>query len=256
MARKPNADDVSTVYGYTRKSTDDHRQGVTREVQDDRLRKYIEYRFDGMNVVQGQVFHDDCTSRIGLFRRPEGLKLGEILKPGDHIVTAKLDRMFRKVIDAVTSLREIEARAVNLHILNINVDTSTTIGRFFFHMMAAAAELELGTISDRIIDAMATKRKNGHATNDRTPYGWMKVHKANPDNPLIVMKYFIPDEEEREVLRSVVELKLTMSWFEIEMLFKNQEFVRTCSQQPWSVMMLRKGHNSAVEGFPLPRDRE
>ena len=44
--------------------------------------------------------------------RPEGGKLLAQLKPGDVVITPKLDRMFRSALDALAVLGNLKARAV------------------------------------------------------------------------------------------------------------------------------------------------
>lgn len=245
-----------TAYGYTRKSTDDHRQAITREVQDERINGYFPWRFAGEPVTFGTIFHDDCTSRIKLFERPEGKKLSEILQPGDHLIVAKHDRAFRNVLDAELARVELEARDITLHLLDIMIDTSTALGRAMYQMSAVFAELELGHVSERTAAALAQKRANGCPTNDRIPIGWLKVHKPHPTNPMIIQKLFVPHEEERALCHEIVELKPKMSWAQLESLFKTAGHLVRHTGEPWHIGRIRRGFQAALDGFPLARDRQ
>lgn len=93
--------------------------------------------------------------------RPEWDKCLAYLRPGDTLVTVKLDRIGRSIknlIDVVTTLQE---RGVDLVVLDQQIDTSTPTGKLIFHVLAAIAEFERDLISERTMDGLAAARARG-----------------------------------------------------------------------------------------------
>lgn len=83
------------------------------------------------------------------------------LKPGDTLVTWKLDRLGRSLshlIDIVTSL---ERQSVTFQSLSEAIDTNTATGRLLFHVMGALAEFERALISERTRAGIAAARARG-----------------------------------------------------------------------------------------------
>ncbi|ENR8431015.1 recombinase family protein, partial [Escherichia coli] len=64
------------------------------------------------------------------------------LKPGDTLMVWKLDRLGRSMRHLVALTDELQQQGINFRSLTDNIDTSTPMGRFFFHIMGALAEME------------------------------------------------------------------------------------------------------------------
>lgn len=81
--------------------------------------------------------------------RPELDAAIEYAREGDVLVVWKLDRLGRSVSALVKLAADLDARGVGIRSLTDNVDTSGVSGRFFFHIMAAFAEMERGLMLER-----------------------------------------------------------------------------------------------------------
>lgn len=132
--------------GYSRVSTDDQHP----EAQADRLKA------DGCE----RVFTDKGVSGRKA-SRPEWDRCLEHLREGDALVVVRLDRMGRSVRNLIDVVTGLEARGVNLRVIDQGIDTSTSAGRFFFHVMAALAEMEADMIRERTRDGLAAARARG-----------------------------------------------------------------------------------------------
>lgn len=132
--------------GYVRVSTDEQ----TLDFQLDALRK----------AGCTEIFRDVGVS--GSARHRPGLDqclMG--LSPGDVLVVWKFDRAFRSLKHALDTLEEFEAGGIDFCELAHNIDTTTAMGRAFFHIRGAFAELESGLNSERTIAGMEAARKRG-----------------------------------------------------------------------------------------------
>lgn len=80
---------------------------------------------------------------------------------GDVLTVWKLDRLGRSVKQLVDLVAELEAAGVNFRSLTDGIDTTTTAGRFFFHVMAAVAQMERELIVERTQAGLAAARRRG-----------------------------------------------------------------------------------------------
>src|SRR4051812_28675441 len=106
-----------TVYGYARVSTE--RQADEGVSLDEQIR-----RIEGRTLEQGwqiaEVFVERGVSgSVPLGDRPEGARLLAVLQPGDIVIAAKLDRMFRSALDALNVIRDFQRQRVSLWLLDL-----------------------------------------------------------------------------------------------------------------------------------------
>jgi len=112
--------------GYVRVSTDDQKL----QLQLDALKK----------ANCKRVFTDKLSgSRKDCPGLEEALSH---LREGDTLVVWKLDRLGRTVKGLVDLVAQLEAEKINFRSLTDSIDTTTTAGRFFFHVMASLAQME------------------------------------------------------------------------------------------------------------------
>jgi len=133
------------MVGYARVSTAD--QNV--DLQTDALRA----------AGCSQIFAD-AASGAQVERR--GLREAlSYLREGDTLTVWKLDRLGRTVRQLVELVAELRGRGVGFRSLTDGIDTTTPAGRFFFHMMAALAEMERDLIRERTMAGLAAARARG-----------------------------------------------------------------------------------------------
>jgi DNA invertase Pin-like site-specific DNA recombinase len=160
---------MPTAYGYGRASTE--RQVDTLKVQAEKITRYFEYSLNPKGYGFGKIFSDPATSgKTNIRQRPEGSLLNLALEPGDAVIIAKLDRGFRNARDGLETLEKWLERGVVVHILDINVDTSTPFGKMVFTMFAAFAEWERSRIRDRLMESIAYRRARGRPLCQNAPY--------------------------------------------------------------------------------------
>ncbi|WP_244495907.1 recombinase family protein, partial [Escherichia coli] len=107
--------------------------------------------------------------------RPGLKKLLRTLSAGDTLVVWKLDRLGRSMRHLVILVEELRERGVNFRSLTDAIDTSTPMGRFFFHVMGALAEMERELIVERTKAGLEAARAQGRIGGRRpklTPEQW------------------------------------------------------------------------------------
>ena len=93
--------------------------------------------------------------------RPGFQRVLESLEPGDTLVVTKLDRFARTASDGVKVVKELMARGVAVHVLNMGLVEDTPTGRLILNILLAFAEFERDNIVERLADGKeAEKAKN------------------------------------------------------------------------------------------------
>jgi DNA invertase Pin-like site-specific DNA recombinase len=128
----------------------------------------------GMELVE--VFEDAGVSAgKPLATRPAGSRLlAEAKRTKAAIVIAKLDRAFRSVSDATTTINTLDKAGVAIVSLAEGFDTtdSNPFSRAMLQMVAIFGELERSLIKQRTRDAMNVKRSRGERISGHCPYGY------------------------------------------------------------------------------------
>lgn len=146
-------------YGYARVSTFDQ----NLELQLEALRS------SGCD----RIFEDKISGAKS--KRPGLDKLLKVLRPGDTVIVWKLDRLGRSMRHLVVLVEELRERGINFRSLTDSIDTSTPMGRFFFHVMGALAEMERELIVERTKAGLEAARAQGRIGGRRpklTPEQW------------------------------------------------------------------------------------
>ena len=73
----------------------------------------------------------------------------------------KLDRLGRSLKDLVAIVCDLEQRGVHFKCLTDQIDTSSTSGRFFFHVMASLAQMERDLTVERTRAGLEAARRQG-----------------------------------------------------------------------------------------------
>jgi DNA invertase Pin-like site-specific DNA recombinase len=108
-----------------------------------------------------------------LSERPAGKELLAKLERGDVIICAKLDRMFRSALDALTMVQQFKDRGVHLHLIDLGGDVAGNgISKLFFTIISAVAEAERDRIVQRILDVKRDQKRQGKHLGGKRPFGF------------------------------------------------------------------------------------
>jgi DNA invertase Pin-like site-specific DNA recombinase len=100
------------------------------------------------------------------------------VRDGDTLVVWKLDRLGRTVKGLVELVEGFQARGVQFKSVTDSIDTSTAAGRFFFHVMAALAEMERELIRERTNAGLSAARARGRLGGRKPKMDESKVTSA------------------------------------------------------------------------------
>jgi len=164
---------MKTAVAYVRVSSDEQADsGLGLEAQRERIAAYC--RMKGWNVAA--IYEDAGVSASKpLSDRPAGSRLlADLKKAKAVIIVAKLDRAFRSVADATSTIMKLDKKGVSIVSLAEGFDTtdSNPFARAMLQMVAIFAELERNLIRQRTKDALGVKRKRGERISRHAPFGW------------------------------------------------------------------------------------
>lgn len=126
------------IYGYARVSTKGQdKYGNGLEVQEKQLRD------NGAEVIYYESFTGTKKSR------PELNKLMSVLRDGDTVVVAKLDRIARSTRDGLDIIEELLEKGVSINILNMGKFDNSPTGKLMRTVFFAFAEFERDMIVQR-----------------------------------------------------------------------------------------------------------
>ena len=85
------------------------------------------------------------------------------LRRFDTVLTWKIDRWGRSVVDSIRSIQELVSLGIRFIAITQNIDTdeSNPMSRFFLHVMSAFAEMEVSLIRERTVAGVRAARANG-----------------------------------------------------------------------------------------------
>jgi DNA invertase Pin-like site-specific DNA recombinase len=135
------------LVGYARVSTEDQN---------------LDLQHDALNKAGCERIFDDKASGARDDRSGLAAALSHLRK-GDCLVVWKLDRLGRGLRSLIDFISELRDRGVDFRTLHgsTQIDTNTAQGRFFFHVMAALAEMERDLIRERTRAGLAAARARG-----------------------------------------------------------------------------------------------
>lgn len=181
------------AFSYGRQS---HREAIDAgeaiPAQELRTRAYWEACLKPQGVDQFYFLPDESpvSARTNPFMlRHAGKSLMTLLRPGDHFIIDKVDRLWRSVEDFVDVRRMFEQRKIKLHIVNLlgaSVQVGTPGGDFLLSVLVAGAQLESDQAADRTRARFAGRRAQGRYPGSRTPLGCRLIGELEKEKGRVV----------------------------------------------------------------------
>lgn len=138
--------------------------------------------------------------------RPKLKVLIDKLQMNDILVVTKLDRLARNTDEGIHLIKELFAKGVSVHVLNIGLLEDTTMGKFFITTLLAVAEMERNMIVERTqAGKEIAKQKEGF--REGRP---QKYTKKQLDNALSMLAINGGDKSYNEVVELIGISKSTL----------------------------------------------
>lgn len=181
---------------YCRKSTEDglDMEFNSLDAQREACEAYIlSQRHEGWTLLPNDYsdggFTGANTERPALQRMLEDIRSGKV----DVVVTYKVDRLSRSLLDFAKLMELFEVRDVSFVSVTQNFSTTTAIGKLTLNILMSFAEFERAIISERVRDKIAGAKRKGKYTGGTPLLGY------DPD-PL-THKLIVNDDEAKTILR-------------------------------------------------------
>ncbi|MEX3555204.1 MAG: recombinase family protein [Burkholderia gladioli] len=162
------------TYGYTRVSTAEQADGTSLDEQARKITALAEFRGETLACLYRDA---GVSGSVALEDRPQGAELVRVLRPGDVLICAKLDRAFRDATDALTKVKAWKDRGVRLILADLGTDpvTENGVSKLFFTILAGFAEWERDRIRERTAEGRRAKKDKGGHIGGRAPFGYRVV---------------------------------------------------------------------------------
>ena len=132
--------------GYARTSTIDQKYSLQDQIE------------TLQNEDCEKIFSEQVSS---VTERPEFERCIEFAREGDVVVITKLDRFARSITDLWNNINRLEEKGAHLHILNLNLDTSTPTGRLQITLLGGIAQFEREIMLERQRVGIAKAKTEG-----------------------------------------------------------------------------------------------
>jgi DNA invertase Pin-like site-specific DNA recombinase len=101
----------------------------------------------------------------------------QFMREGDVFVVWRLDRVGRSVSHLISFIQELQAKKVEFRSLKESIDTTTSIGMFFFHVFGALAQFERDLIIERTKAGLEAARLQGRVGGRKKVLDQKKIRK-------------------------------------------------------------------------------
>ncbi|MHB1501625.1 MAG: recombinase family protein [Candidatus Dormibacteria bacterium] len=112
-----------------------------------------------------EVLVDKASGK--LVRRPELDKALLVAREGDQLVAPSSTGGGRSLEHLIVLSRDLQARGVDLVVIDQGIDTPTAVGQMFFQTLGAIAEFEHASMAERTRDGLAAARARGRTGGQR-----------------------------------------------------------------------------------------
>ncbi|MBG6208406.1 DNA invertase Pin-like site-specific DNA recombinase [Labrenzia sp. EL_126] len=141
-----------TTYGYSRVSTTD---------------QCLDRQHDALAKAGAEVIVSENKSGKNITARPALTELLGKLEAGDKLIVMSLDRLGRNTLDVIATLDDLEKRSVAVVVLDMAIDSNTPAGKLMTTIVAAFAQMERETISNRVKTGIAAAKQRGAKFGNR-----------------------------------------------------------------------------------------
>jgi DNA invertase Pin-like site-specific DNA recombinase len=133
-------------YGYARVSTTD--QDLTIQI-------------DALKSVGCETIRQEKVSGTSIQGRDELNTLLEFMREGDELVVTRVDRLARSIRDLQNIVYDLNKKGVTISATEQPIDTKTSAGKCFLHMLGVFGEFETNLRKERQMEGIAKAKEKG-----------------------------------------------------------------------------------------------
>lgn len=225
------------ILGYCRVSTLQQAgpEKTSLEDQENKIKGYAQSI--GADKLDVQFYVDaGISGSVPLDRRDAGGKLLADVRPGDTVVAAKLDRLFRSAVDALTTAERWQKEGVKLVLYDISTEPvyDSPVAKMFFNILAAVANFERERIGERILAGKRGKAEKGGHLGGMAPFGY-RVEGARATSRLVA------DPDEQRVVQ-LIRRRAREADEDAAAIARhlNAKGIMTRSGQPWQYIQVKR----------------
>ncbi|MBV7377291.1 recombinase family protein [Maritimibacter dapengensis] len=119
----------------------------------------IEAQRESLSAIGCERVWDEQVSSVGA--REALTDALSFTREGDTLVVTKLDRLARSVRHLGEVVDHLEAKGVNLRVLDISLDTSTATGKLMMNVLGSVAQFEREMMLERQREGIAKAKAQG-----------------------------------------------------------------------------------------------
>lgn len=188
---------VKQAIGYIRVSTTKQaEEGYSLEAQESKIVSWCAYH--GYQLVD--IYKDEGFSAKDMKKR-EGLTNAlNIISKDMALVCYKLDRITRSIKDLLHITEILSKKQAHIVSLTEDIDTTSSMGRFIYHLFALLGQLEREMIGERTRMGMQAKKAKGEYTGGKAPLGFSRIKISKTESILEV------NPKEQELIQQVKQL--------------------------------------------------
>ncbi len=180
------------VYGYARVShADSFDRGISLGTQEQTILDHFQRKISPNNpdMEWGGLFCDPVVSayKKPLAKRPQGAILNHVLKKGDVVIFARLDRAFRSMLDFCLTSKAWTEKGVRFIFCDQGWDTDTAMGKMVLNILASFAEFQSAMIAERTKEGLARKKQMGGKLGGAVAKGFKSTYSNTMRTKIVVL---------------------------------------------------------------------
>jgi DNA invertase Pin-like site-specific DNA recombinase len=190
------------IFGYARASSEKPEDSVA--MQEGLIRKKVE-QLGGRFV---RTFADESVSATDIPwpQRRGFMTLMARLRPGDHLIIWRLDRLDHCPVGTVAALERVVDRGVCLHVLDhggMQLDLDEEAGRLLVVLLGHFAELMVTYRREAARQSICWRKDRGLAYNRLPELGKCRIPHSTPDRKRTGIAFDLWDSGECDVIREI-----------------------------------------------------
>lgn len=159
----------------------------------------------GLEIAEQFLDPEVSARTVPLHKRDGGARMMDYIRANGikHIITARLDRIFRSSLDGHAVMETLKGMGCDLHFADQNgcsINTRTAVGQMIFSVLLAFAEFEPRITAERTSRALKHKAAKGERVSSKIMFGRC----LDPENP----KMTIVCEQEQDTIREMMRLQI------------------------------------------------